>query len=170
MIRRLAFSISALLLVSACATTEKPSSQGPVVFRASDFSWSSASGRGRVDGQLVYRSGGKTYSCTSSGVVLTPETPWTRQRMETLYNSSSHAVLPAAEARARTPAARTGDYSAFVKHADCNSAGLFSFEGLPNGAWYAITVAKPVAPATGPDMAIMRRVEIRDGGTVSVKL
>lgn len=170
MIRRLAFSLSALLLVSACATTEEPASHERAVFRAADFSWSTASGRGRVDGQLVFRSGGKPYSCTSSGVVLTPETPWTRQRMETLYKSSSHAVLPAAEARARTPAGRTGDYSAFVKHADCNSAGLFSFEGLPSGVWYAITVAKPVAPASGPDMAIMQRVEIRDGGVVSVKL
>jgi hypothetical protein len=170
MVRRLALSISALLLVSACATTEGPSSREPVTFRAADFSWSTASGRGRVAGQLVFRSSGKAYSCMSSGVVLTPETPWTRQRMETLYKSSSHAVLPAAEARARTPASRTGDYSAYVKHADCNNAGLFSFEGLPNGVWYAITVAKPVAPATGPDMAIMQRVEIRDGGTVSVKL
>src|SRR5690348_12002425 len=103
MIRRLALSVSALLLVSACATTEKPSSQASAAFRTADFTWSSASGRGRVDGRLVYRSGGKAYSCTSSGVVLTPETPWTRQRMETLYKSSSHAVVPAAEARARTP-------------------------------------------------------------------
>ena len=166
MIRR--FSVSALLLVSACATTEGPSSTA--AFRTTDFSWSSASGRGRVDGQLVFRADGKAYSCTSSGVVLTPETPWTRQRMETLYKSSSHAIVPAAEARARTPASRSGDYSAFVKHADCNNAGLFSFGGLPNGAWYAITVAKPIAPASGPDMAIMRRIEIRDGGTVSVKL
>lgn len=169
MIRRLILSISALLLVSACATMQEPSSQA-ATFRAADFSWSSAAGRGRVDGQLVYRADGKAYSCTSSGVVLTPQTPWTKQRMETLYKSSSHAVVPAADARARTPTGKTGDYSAFVKHADCNAQGHFAFEGLPNGTWFAITVAKPVAPATGPDMAIMQRIEIHDGGTVSVKL
>ena len=62
MIRRLAISISALLLVSACATTEGPPSHERAEFRAADFSWSTASGRGRVDGQLVFRSGGKPYS------------------------------------------------------------------------------------------------------------
>jgi len=44
------------------------------------------------------------------------------------------------------------------------------FSGLANGAWFVITVAKPVAPGKGPDIAIMRRVEIRGGKPVGVDL
>ena len=86
--------------------------------------------------------------------------------MTILYASPDRAALPASEVRARTPSAPSGDYSAFVKRTVCDANSRFSFSGLANGAWYVITVAKPVAPGTGPDVAVMRRVEAlheRDG-------
>ena len=42
------------------------------------------------------------------------------------------------------------NYSAFVKRTVCDQNSRFSFSGLANGAWYVITVAKPVG-APGPD-------------------
>jgi len=64
--------------------------------------------------------------------------------------------------RARTPSAPSGDYSAFVRKATCDAASRFSFAGLPDGAWYAIVVAKPVS-GEGPGIAVMRRVTTRAG-------
>lgn len=150
-----------------------PTPSGPALastFRPQDFAWSTAPGAGRVDGRLVYRQGQTRYTCSGAGVVLTPETPWSRRRMTILYASPDRAALPADEVRARTPSAPSGDYSAFVKRTVCDANSRFSFSGLANGAWFVITVAKPAGGAAGTDIAIMRRVEIRGGRAVAVDL
>lgn len=169
---------AALLLVAACAPTLGPPPPPPPprgaapsagVFRAEDFSWSAVPGPGRIEGRLVYKAGQTRYSCSGAGVVLTPETPWTRRRMTILYTSPDRAALPADEVRARTPSAPSGDYSAFVKRTVCDANSRFSFAGLANGPWFVITVAKPVN-GSGPDIAIMKRVEVRGGRLVAVDL
>lgn len=172
-----AWGLTGLLLLQACATDQGPpasAARGPTTapeeFRASDFTWSQAPGKGRIQGQLTFRADGKPYGCVGTGVVLTPETPWTRRRMAILYASPRRAALPAAEVRGRTPPGRSADYSAFVKRAACDASGRFVFSGLPDGAWFVITVAKPVPPAAGADIAIMRRVEIRGGKSIETVL
>jgi hypothetical protein len=166
-----------LLTLSACATDGGPPAPSAAVsakrpataeFRTADFAWSTAPGKGRIEGQLAFK--GKAYSCAEAGVLLTPQTAWTRQRMMILYKSADHAALPASEVRGRTPPGRSADYSAFVRRAACDANGRFAFSSLPDGAWFVITVAKPQAPATGPDMAVMKLVTTRNGKTISVKL
>jgi hypothetical protein len=179
-VRSIGLASVCALALAACATTDGPPSATPVrpsanapatmEFKTSDFAWSAAPGKGRIDGQLSYKSNGKAYSCATTGVVLTPEIPWTRRRMEILYTSAETATLPVSDVRGRTPPGRSADYSAFVKRAACDAAGRFSFTGLPDGGWFVITVAKPVDPGAGQDMAIMRHVKVRDGRAVSVKL
>lgn len=179
--RLLTLSAAAAVVLSACAPTlgppppggRRPSAGPPpsaTVFRPQDFAWSTAQGSGRLDGRLVYRQGQTRYTCAGAGVVLTPETLWSRRRMTILYNSPERAALPVAEVRARTPSAPSDDYSAFVKRTVCDANSRFSFSGLPNGAWFVITVARPAAGAAGTEIAIMRRVEIRGGRAVSVDL
>jgi hypothetical protein len=180
MTHRSLFAVAALLMVAGCATDQPPppsrgastmgrplAPQGPE-FKASDFAWATVAGKGRIDGQLTYRSGGVTYSCAEAGVLLTPQTEWTRQRMATLYKSADHAALPAAEVRART--VRSNDYSTYVRRATCDPIGRFTFTNLPDGGWFAITVAKPATPGAGQDMAIMRHVKVANGKVVEVKL
>ena len=175
---RIVSASAALLLVAACAPTLGPpppppppgsTPPSPGVFRPEDFSWSAVPGPGRIEGRLAYRAGQTRYSCAGAGVVLTPETPWTRRRMTILYTSAERAALPADEVRARTPSAPSGDYSAFVKRTVCDQNSRFSFSGLASGAWYVITVAKPIG-GPGPDIAIMKRVEVRGGRVVAVDL
>ena len=89
--------------------------------------------------------------------------------MTILYGSSLGSAQPVSEVRARTPSAPNGDYSAFVRRTTCDAGDRFGFQGLPNGAWYVILVAKAVGGG-GPDTAIMRRVEIRSGRAVGVEL
>lgn len=169
---RILLPVSAALLLAACGTTGPGPSVGPAPtvaasFDARDFAWSQARGRGRIDGQLALRRGGTSYRCPAAGVVLIPETPWVRERMQRLYRSTDRAVAPAEDVRERMPA-QSPNYDAFVRKADCDSQERFSFAGLPDGAWYVITSG--VASGGGVDMAIMRRVTIRGGQAVRVEL
>lgn len=174
---RLGLSAAAVLMVSACAT-EGAGPMGPMAppapstsaFRTSDFAWSTAPGSGRIDGQLSYRPMGKVHSCAAAGVLLTPDTPWVRSRMNILYSATDKAVLPADEVRRRTPPERSQDYSSFVRRTACDAQGRFSFNGLPDGTWYVITVARPVPAGSGPDMAIMRRVTTKGSKVVNISL
>ena len=148
---RLGLSFAAVLMVSACAAAGPgpmgrlaPPAASTSAFRTADFAWSTAPGSGRIDGQLSYRPMGKVHSCAAAGVLLTPDTPWVRSRMNILYSSTEKAVLPADEVRRRTPPERSQDYSSFVRRTTCDAQGRFSFTGLPDGTWYASTVARPV--------------------------
>lgn len=172
--------VAALMTLSACAAgpslgppppSSDPASAPPSadVFRAQDFAWSTAAGKGGIDGHVGYSSGGVRYTCKGAGVILTPETLWSRKRMTILYNSPVSSALPVDQVRARTPTAPSGDYSAFIRRSTCDAADRFTFSNLPNGAWFVILVAKPLG-GKGVDMAIMKRVEVRGGRIVLVEL
>lgn len=170
--------ILSFAVLAGCATSEgpgatvgaAPKAAPTAAFRTADFAWSTTTGQGQIEGQVAYKAHGVAYGCTASGVILTPETAWVRGRMKVLYNSASGAALPADEVRGRTPPERSQDYSNFIKRAKCGPAGEFTFSGLPDGSWYVITVARPQAPAAGPEMALMRHVTIKGGKTVKVRL
>jgi hypothetical protein len=172
-----------LLAVAACAPTLGPPPPGgpsssappPVVmgsanFSAADFAWSQKPGANVIAGRVGYRAGAIRYTCAGSSVVLTPETAWTIRRMTALYGSSDRAALPTDEVRARTPSAPAGDAGPFVKRTTCDDADQFAFGGLADGAWYAITIARPVGDPKGGTVALMKRVVVRGGRMVQVVL
>ena len=134
----------------------------PSLFRAQDFAWSTEAGDSAIYGTLAFRVGALRYTCQGGDVVLTPETPWSRRRMTILYGSSSSAAVAVAQVRARMPSASNEDYARFVHHATCDGANHFNFRNLPDGGWFAITVAKPVG-TPGEPVAVMRRVETHGG-------
>jgi hypothetical protein len=161
-----------LLLLAACAT--EPSGPAPppasvyespsaTTFQASDFAWSTATGSGTILGTMAYHDGAVRYTCEGGDVLLTPETAWSRRRMVILYGSAVSAAVPVAIVRARTPSAPSGDYARFVRRTTCDSTGHFTFAGLPDGAWFAITVVKPVGDPRGEAIAVTRRVETHGG-------
>jgi len=161
--------------VAACAPTLGPPAPGygrptpgEPAFRASEFAWSQAPGTNAIIGRLTYARGPTRFGCQGASVILTPETPWSRRRMQFLYLSSEHAVLPADEVRARTADAPPGDSSPYIKRAVCDADGRFSFAHLPAGAWYVITIAKPAGG--GGNLAIMKRVVTRGGKPTYVNL
>ncbi len=173
---RLLAAAALLGLLSACAPTLGPPPPGIAVklpdesFRAADFAWSQGIGRNAIVGKLAPQTGPMRYTCAGQTVVLTPETPWSRRRMLVLYKSETHSALPTAEVRARGPQAPPGDSEPYVRRAICDNADRFSFAGLPDGSWFAITIVKPVPGATGSSMALMRRVVTRGGKTASLEL
>ncbi|RAK51692.1 hypothetical protein [Phenylobacterium soli] len=170
---RLIAALALTSAVAACAPSLGPPPPGYVPppapgepgFRASEFGWSQAPGTSAISGRLTYTRGQNHYSCQGASVILTPETPWSKRRMEVLYLSSERAALPAEEVRARTAEAPPGDSSPFIKRTVCDAQERFSFTHLPAGAWYVITIAKPVKG--GESLALMRRV-VTKGGKASV--
>ena len=171
-IRRLFVLAAVAASLGACETlpmdgTGPGPGAGPrpasTAFRAEDFAWSAGSGRGAIDGRVAYRREGQAYDCTGS-VALTPDTPYTRARFQTLYGSTDRAAIPEAVVRARTVADPSADYRSFVRSTTCRN-GRFEFTGLPDGSWFIIT---PVS-AGGERIVLMRRIGTR-GGRVSVTL
>lgn len=171
--------VLAALALTACAETSggpsaiappqvETSSTAGNVFAPQDFAWSTASGTGEIIGALTYHRGSVRYGCEGGDVLLTPETAWSRRRMLILYGSAASAAIPVSIVRARTPSAPTGDYARFVRRTHCDAANHFTFTGLPDGAWFVITVGKPVG-GDGEAIAVTRRVETH-GGSVSANL
>src|SRR5688500_8828064 len=174
----LSATVAVAALAAACSSTPGPApgvSSGPpptvsstAQFNAGDFAWSQRSGGNIIAGKVAYRQGAVRYTCAGLAVVLTPETPWSARRMAALYGSTERAALPSDEVRRRTPSAPAGDAGPYVKRTTCDDADQFAFGGLPDGAWYAITIAKPVGGSNGATVALMRRVVVRGGRTVPV--
>ena len=163
--------------LTACAPMYGPPPPGRVArlpppadtsFHAGDFAWSQAPGRNTLAGALGH-GGAVRYSCAGATVVLTPETPWSTRRMQVLYRSDQHAALPADDVRSRQNQAPPGDSNPYVKRALCDAADRFTFTNLPDGAWYVVTIAKPVGGG-GPSLAVMRRVATRGGRVTAFEL
>lgn len=151
-------------LVSACATAPAPREAGPAPFRAEDFAWSEGSGSNSVVGRIAYRD----WTCAGGPVGLTPDTPYSRNRVARLYGSTEKAVLPVAEVRSRQVAEAGDDYSGFVRQTRCDEQGRYRFEGLPDGSWFLIGRARPAEGGEG--VALMRRITVRGGQAVAADL
>jgi hypothetical protein len=178
-VRLLAAAALVAASLAACAPSLGPPPPGRMagpptpadaIFRAGDFAWSQAPGRNTLAGTLGHTAGPIRYTCAGQTVVLTPETPWARRRMQVLYQSDQHAALTADDVRSRQNLAPPGDSNPYVKRVGCDAADHFSFTGLPDGAWYVVTLAKPVAGQSGPSLAMMRRVVTRGGKVTSFEL
>jgi hypothetical protein len=165
-------SIASLSLLAVTAAGCAPTMGGGMMappppssaFSADAFGWSTRQGQGSIDGRITFTRNGAAYACTGS-VVLTPETPYTRARFNTLYGSTDRAAIPEAVVRARSIADPNADYRSFVRQGTCAN-GRFTLTGLPDGAWYLIVTAS----AGGDRMVLMRRVETRGGRMIPVTL
>jgi hypothetical protein len=171
--------LAAAALVSACSPSlgppppqggPPPTVIGSANFSAAEFAWSQRTGANVIAGRVAYKQGMTRYTCAGASVVLTPETAWSARRMAALYGSADRAALPSDEVRARTPRAPPGDAGPYVKRTTCDDADQFAFGGLPDGAWYAITVVRAVGDPKAPNIALMKRVVVRGGHTVAVTL
>jgi hypothetical protein len=161
-------AISLCALVGACAEVPPPAPPPPLPppgpsasFHAHDFAWAAERGSAGIRGAVDYMRDGRHYSCAGGTAVLTPDAPYSRQRIEQLYGSSERAALPVDEVRSRQANRPSDAYSAFVRRTTCDAQGRFVFQGLPAGSWFVIVVAQPAGG--GQSMALMRRVDTHPG-------
>lgn len=169
--KRLAFIMTVSALAAACASTPyvppppPPPADTTVGFRAEDFAWSAKPGTAQIKGTVA----AVGYNCAGGKVVLTPDTPFSRRRIKNLYGAIDHAMAPVSVVRSRQTTKAGGDYSAFVRTADCGADNRFSFRDLPAGGWFAIVAVEPTGEH-GEPMALLRRVELKKGEIRSVTL
>ena len=134
-----------------------------------------ASGRRTTDRRLItrspfsrpvpYRSSAVGHSCAGNTVGLTPDGPYSRERILKLYGSAVRADRPVAAIRAKTITNDNPDLARFVRRARCDAQGHFAFDGLPDGGYFLI------AQVAGPEpLALMRHVNLRGGDIEPVPL
>ncbi len=171
--KRLLLAVTVCGMLAACGTIyppppPPPPSGGPAPdFRASDFSWSTQRGSAAISGKVDYAPNGARYSCANQPVILTPDAPYSRWRMDQQYGSAERAALTVAEVRGRQLSRPSDEYSAFVRRTTCDGAGQFAFQGLPAGSWFIVAVVQPQVAGAEP-VALMRRVETRRAGARNV--
>lgn len=142
----------------------------PPTFHAEDFAWSAVAGPNAIVGTVVYRGeGGERWTCAGGSVALTPETPYSRRRIEALYGSTEVAVEPISALRRRSIGTASPEYGRFVRSTRCSARNTFAFSRLPDGDYFLVTALRPRAGAP-ESVAVMRRVEMRGGGVHRVTL
>jgi hypothetical protein len=91
-------------------------------------------------------------------VALTPDTPYSRRRIQRLYGAVDRAAVPVSVVRSRQQSAPSDAFSRFVRTSRCDGSGNFGFDKLPAGAWFVIVAVKP-AGGEGESVALLRRVQ-----------
>ena len=168
-------ALLAVFAVAGCETAGRPPPPPPpppppiprnevviqTPYRAQDFAWSLAIGSARI---RITTAPGR--SCAGASVALTPDTPYSRERIRALYGSVESASEPVEQVRSRVIGNDNADMRRFVRAGHCDAAGSFMFEGLPTGAFFVIAeVSDPAGPRV-----VMRRVTTAAGRLVNVAL
>lgn len=164
--------VAAALLLAACAQQEAPAQlvlSG--TFDPKEVKWSEKAGRNAVSGFAVLRTaGGEGRTCAGLKVYLIPDSEYAREHMLTLFGELDHAMRAVDGAPTLEPA--NDEYLATVRTTRCDGQGYFSFERVPDGKWYVVTlvvwVVSPPFPVQGSYM--MKQVELRRGQSVKVAL
>lgn len=166
-----AAAVLGVAVLAACAPMPAPAPAAGAgglssSFNAADFAWSVQPGAAAVEGRVAYRIDGQDFDCVGS-VGLIPETPYTRHRFLTLYESLDRAAVPARVVRSRSGGEASSDYRAYERSTTCDAQGRFGFEGLPAGGWFVIA---PLRAGAGEPVVVMRRIQTAASGTVRVTL
>jgi hypothetical protein len=150
---------------SACASSggygpppPPPISQAPATFDPADFAWSQQAGVASIRGGIAYRGPNAPYVCRDAAVALTPDTPYSRERILRLYGSTERAAVPVSIVRSRQAGAPSNAFSKFVRSTRCNIDNQFVFDRLPPGSWFVIVAVKPQS-GQGEQVALLRRVQ-----------
>ncbi len=167
--KRTLLAVSLCGTLAACGTIYPPpppppnAEAGPApAFLTRDVAWSSQQGSASLKGQVDYAPNGARYTCADQPVILTPDAPYSRWRMQQLYGSPERAALPVSVVRGRQADRPSDEYSSYVRKTACDKNSEFSFQGLPAGGWFIVAVVQPQVAGAEP-VALMRRVEIRKG-------
>ena len=118
-------------------------------FRAEDFAWSTAPGAARIRGFTA-----PAQSCAGNAVALTPDTPYSRERIGKLYGSTEYAVIPTQVVRGKVISNDNPAMRGYVRSVRCDSAGSFAFDNLPAGSFFIIAEVSDPAGSK----VVMRRV------------
>ncbi len=87
---------------------------------------------------LIRRRNGGIVTCAGAPVRLVPATPYQRERMQTIYGSTTRGFNPAWGGRSITFENEHPNYKSYIVDTVCDSQGMFKFENLADGSYYVI--------------------------------
>ena len=162
----------AILALTACSETN-PRYHSRSVFDVDDAAWSTGPGRNSVRGFATHNTltnAGRT--CASLPVRLVPDSSYARLRFQELYGSEVAGVSTGPNFNAYGPEKSDPRYLNVARVANCDSQGNFSFEGVPDGTWYVLSVdnMRSQHGANPPGSALFKRIQVREGQTLEVTL
>jgi hypothetical protein len=103
------------------------------------MAWAQGDGRNTVTGFAVLRTvGGEARTCAGLQAILIPDSPYARERMTAIFGN----IAKGTRESMRGPVKFRGDdplYVSLLRTTRCDGQGTFTFERVPDGAWYATT-------------------------------
>ena len=172
-IRTIAATLATAIALSACASTtmsRRDRDEDRDHFDAQAIAWSKKPGANAIVGTAELTMLGQTKTCAGLEVRLVPDAPYTRDRVEMLYGTTSEGYVEADEARRiqqRSDAAVAPAYKRSHKVTTCDGKGRFSFANLADGSYYVLAPVLWRKPgASEPDGGfLMQRVALAGGET-----
>jgi hypothetical protein len=146
-----------LCAIGACTTIHNIRNPPPA-FNLSDHAPYLQSGLALVKGTVRVGTGTTPQSCTGGRVYLMPDTPFFEAKVEGVTSGDSAEDLGLEDDR----------LDHVVRRSQCDLAGQFLFEGLPEAHWIILTAVTLPKGATGP--ALVARVATQAGLSLQVTL
>lgn len=164
--------VIAVLVLAACSET-LPRYHSRSVFDVDDVAWSTGQGGNSVRGFATHNtltSAGRT--CASLPVRLVPDSSYARLRFQELYGSEVAGVSTGPNFNAYGPEKSDPRYLNVGRVTNCDRQGNFSFEGVPDGIWFVLSVdnARSQHGANPPGSATFKRIQVKEGQTLEVTL
>ncbi len=138
----------------------------PDGYRSADFAWSVGAGANSIMGSVAHHGrSGANWSCVGQSAALTPDTPYSADRIALLYGSADQALESVAAVRARAASKPGADYSQFVRSTTCDIHNAFAFAAIPDGRYFLIVRVHSRTRTEGQDApsVIMQRIDLQGG-------
>lgn len=156
---------SLALLLSGCATFQKPTHTILAPFDKAEATAMLVDGPNTVEGSAVVRTrGGEARTCAGIKVELVPATAYATERMLALYGSTERGFN---NSRAYTFVPDEADYDTAVRQVVCDAQGRFRFTNVADGTFYVVTSVQWDAITSYEGGMLMQRVELSGGETAS---
>jgi hypothetical protein len=146
-----------LCSLGACSTIEHIGKPDPT-FNLVDHAQYLQSGLAIIRGTVAVGSSVNPQSCTGGRVYLMPDTPFFEAKVGSVASGDSPEDLGLEDDR----------LDHIVRRAQCDIAGQFLFDGLPEGHWVVLTTLSLPKGANGP--ALVARIVTQPGLTLQVTL
>jgi hypothetical protein len=161
--------LAALLAIASPAVAQDASPP----WSEQDVAWSAGDGRNAVTGTALLRTrGGEPRTCAGLEVSLVPKSPYADDRIARIYGNNESGYQTLYRYPKLEPA--PPGYKAAARSTRCDGQGYFSFDAIPDGTYYVVSVVTWEAAGRYGMQAqggsLMARVAVSGGQTKRVVL
>jgi len=161
----LAVTVAAL---AGCAQLDPQQAALSSGIAPTEVEWARKPGRNTVSGTASLRDGATIRTCAGTSANLIPDTAYARARMTAIFGNATRGT----RAASRGPVKFERDdplYVSSLRSARCDTAGSFSFPGVPDGVWYVTASVKWGQDQTDGS-SMMQRIDVQGGRLMKVTL